>query len=356
MHQLRPVESGRGVLAGAASVLIIAPHPDDETIACAAPLSEAGVAGLPGAAVLMTNGEAHEAACAVAACRRDRIAVGPGLFGAAVRILLGSTQAPQARIVVTLTGAAAKGAMVRLAGPAGIAASAWVPLNRLGWAVLRASVAALAAGVEVSWGGGRRAILHTRLAGPEDRRALGRVRVGESRAALRRLGFGAPLLLLGLPDGRAGAWWNFAARRPAGPGVAALDKVAGLALSLPVPVALFAPATADRDVDHAGTGRFATGLAGRLRQAGRAAWIWRYLVHHPSGEGPWRAGQPAPGLPPYDAVELVAPSLKRGALRRYVSQLRVDLDGLLMSHASGEEGFWKDCLLEKEADAWAPVV
>lgn len=50
--------SAADLLAGHAALVVVAPHPDDETLGCGALLHEAGVAGLPCRVICMTDGSA----------------------------------------------------------------------------------------------------------------------------------------------------------------------------------------------------------------------------------------------------------------------------------------------------------
>ena len=50
--------SAADLLAGHAALVVVAPHPDDETLGCGALLHEAGAAGLPCRVICMTDGSA----------------------------------------------------------------------------------------------------------------------------------------------------------------------------------------------------------------------------------------------------------------------------------------------------------
>jgi len=344
MHQLRPAQSGRGLLDRARSVLVLAPHPDDELIGCASVIVGAASAALPCVVALVTDGAEHEAACALEACRRLTAPIGKGLRGAAVRVLLGSAETPEARVVVRLAGPGSAGARVRLVRRPGVddAAKEWTPLNGLGWVSLRAPLSALALvpDVECRSDGSLIRLTCTHRVGESDRRRLGGIRLREARRGLRRLGLAEPPLHMGLADGRAGEWWDFASGRPAGGGIEALRRLVKLGSSLPHPLCIVAPAPADRDFDHRATAGMADAVVLGLRSAGRTVTACRYLVHHPDGGRGWGAGRPPPGLPPFDVIAAIDPGLKRAALARHVSQLRVDVTGEMLCHCGPKEGFW----------------
>ena len=342
MHQLRSPEHGRSILGRTASLLVLAPHPDDEILACAGLLREAAAAGLPCLVVFLTNGEAHEAACAVAACRRSFRPLGGGLRGGAVRILLGTRESPEARVVVAAAGRAAEGASVRLVlgpeleGRFGV----WKTLNQCRWASLPAPIGIPAPVVQVLAEDGLHELRTSRTIGFADRLALGRARGREARAALRSLGTGISSLFLGLGDGQAARWWNAVAGEAAGPGVSAFDRLTTAAFDLPGPVTFVAPSEADRDPDHRGAAALAGSLVERMRSRGCAAEVYRYLVHHPDGEDAWLTGTDAAGLPPFDISLPVDAAWKRTALRHHASQLRADFHGRLVRRAGAAEQFW----------------
>lgn len=322
---MRTAQHGRSVLTAARSLLVISPHPDDETLACSGPLIEAEDRGMPAVVVCLTDGEAHEAAYALAACASGRQPLGPGLWGAAVRVMVGHAGRPGTAVVTALWGRAAAGARVAIDGRGELE---WGAVNARRWAALPCRVSELRPTVVIDAKTARYRLAAGHLCGAGDRERLGRIRRRECVSALRRLHRAASLIHFGLPDGLPQRWGE---QNNGNSVVQTLVEIGG---RLKSPVAVLCPHPLDADGDHRAAAALAEQAASRLDAS-----VARYLVHHPT-DADWSVGLPARGFPAARWETPVDPVRKLSALSRFASQIRADRWERFLT-VTGHECLWE---------------
>ncbi len=375
-----------------ASVLVLAPHPDDEGLACAGVLARAGAADPQSiTVVVLTDGDAHVQACAYFHCRRAALQdltsvplreclesqgmavqedLGLGANGhesrlsgralqfGAIRFLARKAGQPKAWVAVF----AADGTGQPVAGAQVEADDQMTLTNEQGYGLLEQPLLSMHPRVTVTIGDQSQTMDVSRTLDRADRRTFALRRRQETRMAL-----GA----LGLPE-RAASFWNYPDQGlaailaghtlPGGHDRGTLTHLIRDLLDASAPDVVYLPSERDADTDHRAVHDLAmTELkGGAVRPEVRT-----YIIHPKANHDQW---PPPPYRAPsrasrYDPNRSMAtppnspepdlrlaldgplkPAGKVRVLESYQTQMAADDNGFLLAFAKQDEIFWRECM------------
>jgi len=338
-------------------ILIFAPHPDDESLACAGVMARAGASEPDGIrVVIFTEGEAHLQACAYYCCLEAAQQVAEkDLRIGAVRFLgrqAGKPRAWLAAYVADWQGRPLPDAQVS-------ADDRRAETNDRGYALLEIPVSALRPSLMVTANNVKRDMLVNRTLNSADRRHFGLQRRQESQRALA---------LLGLPE-QAVSFWECPDQgldailsgqsRPGGPDRPTLETRIRELLDSIQPAVVYLPQGGDADSDHRAVHDLVIAALG----ISDGILVLSYIIHPrgshddwplPSYRAPdrWSRYQPdmpmhpPPGLPqpelrlPLDGP--LGPAEKGKLLELYETQMAADDNGFLLAFAKRDEIFWRE--------------
>jgi LmbE family N-acetylglucosaminyl deacetylase len=338
-------------------ILIFAPHPDDESLACAGVIARAASADPDGVrVVILTDGEGHLQACAYYHCRQEAQGetVQAGLKVGAVRILgrqAGKPRAWLAAYVADEQGEPASGTQLSLGDRR-------VETNGLGYALLEVPLSTLRPTLTVAVGHAQRRVPVSRVLGPDDRHIFGGQRRRESRIALAALGLPeCGLSFWGCPDqglsailgGEGQAGW---------PERSLLEEQLYELLDSLRPAMIYVPHGNDTDSDHQATRDLVMTV---LEGWNETLEVRSYCIHPQGSHDYWppppyrppdRESRYQPDMPMYPPPGLPEPDLrlplegvlgpidKGELLRLYETQMAADDNGFLLAFAKRDEIFW----------------
>lgn len=336
-------------------VLIFAPHPDDESLACAGVMARSArhVPDHVGV-VILTNGEAHLQACAYYHCHREAIRMGRQV--SVLRILGRQAGAPRAWLVAYVAddeGKPLRDALVSCEDRS-------TATNWEGYALLEIPLSALRPTLAVSVRGNLWHLPPSRTLTSADRELFGQQRRQESCRALSALGVASDAV----------HFWNYPdhglSAIPSGEyssgGLAPLGfeaRVRGLVDSFQ-PDIVYLPHAQDADDDHHAAHDL---VVSALRDGGGGPQIRSFLIHARGSHDSWpppcyRAPDrqsryrpdllmsAPPGLPDPDLrfplEDALTPEDKGNVLRLYDTQIEADDHGFLLAFAKQDEIFWQE--------------
>ena len=340
-------------------ILIFAPHPDDECLACAGVIARAaGVEPDQVCVVILTDGEAHLQACAYYHCRQaaqhntDRM----GLCIGAIRFL--GRQAGQPRAWLAFYAADQRGEPLPDIHLSLDARS--TQTNAQGYALMELPISALRPTLTVTVGDVRHDLPVERMLSQADRRRFGLQRRRESCQALA---------LLGVPD-RGLEFWSYPDQglsairadqsQPDPPTRVTIQARIRERLATLRPAIIYLPHRCDADSDHRATHDLVMAVLETWREA---PLVYSYVVHPSGSHNEWpppaycppdresryrpnMAMLPPPGFAEPDLRlaldDSLSPSRKGDVLRLYRSQMAADDNGFLLAFAKRDEIFWRE--------------